>query len=96
IMAAKRRKSTSLFATAVILIILFAVGFELLQMHEKLAAAQGEQAIISQRLSRQRQENRTLEAALERADDPEFLQQLAREQLGMVSPGEKDFYDVSH
>ena len=35
-------------------------------------------------------------AALEKADDPEFLQELARDQLGYVTPGEKTFYDVSN
>ena len=28
--------------------------------------------------------------------DPEFLQELARDQLGYVTPGEKTFYDVSN
>ena len=95
-MAAKQKRGTSIFATILVLVMLFAVGFELLHMHEKLAAARSEQALLSRQVSLQRQENRSLEAALSRADDPEFLQQLAREQLGMVSPGEKDFYDVSH
>ena len=35
-------------------------------------------------------------SALEKADDPEFLQELARDQLGYVTPGEKTFYDVSN
>ena len=37
-----------------------------------------------------------LEAALGKANDPEYLQELAREQLNMVSPGQRDFYDVSN
>ena len=37
-----------------------------------------------------------ISSALEKADDPEYLQELAREQLDMVSPGEKVFYDVSN
>ena len=43
-----------------------------------------------------KQENDSLSSALEKADDPEYLQELAREQLDMVSPGEKVFYDVSN
>ncbi|MBQ9458779.1 MAG: septum formation initiator family protein [Oscillospiraceae bacterium] len=64
-------------------------------MREKLAEARSEQTLLTERVARSQQENRSLAAALERAEDPEYLQQLAREQLGMVSPGEKDFYDVS-
>ena len=41
-------------------------------------------------------DNDSLSSALEKADDPEYLQELAREQLDMVSPGEKVFYDVSN
>ena len=44
----------------------------------------------------QQRENDSLSSALEKADDPEYLQELAREQLDMVSPGEKVFYDVSN
>jgi len=51
---------------------------------------------MEETVARQRQENRSLEAALERAEDPEYLQELARDQLGMVTPGQKDFYDVSN
>ena len=43
-----------------------------------------------------KQENDALASALEKADDPEFLQELARDQLGYVTPGEKTFYDVSN
>ena len=43
-----------------------------------------------------KQENDALSSALEKADDPEFLQELARDQLGYVTPGEKTFYDVSN
>ena len=43
-----------------------------------------------------KQANDALASALEKADDPEFLQELARDQLGYVTPGEKTFYDVSN
>ena len=95
-MAAKSKNQTSLFAALFVLIALFVVGSQLMGMRAKLAAAQSERAVLAERVARQEQENRSLEAALERAEDPEYLQQLAREQLGMVSPGEKDFYDVSN
>lgn len=95
-MAEKSKSQSSLFATVLVLILLFVVGFQLIGMRDKLAVAQAERTAIAERVARQQQENRSLEAALGRAEDPEYLQQLAREQLGMVSPGEKDFYDVSN
>ena len=75
---------------------LIVVGIQLLRMREQLIAARAEHAALTEQVAKQEQENRALEAALERAEDPEYLQELARDELGMVSPGQKDFYDVSN
>ena len=95
VVPAKRKKS-SFFTVALVFFILCLVSLQLLRMREKLAIAEEERTALSERVARQEQENRSLEAALERAEDVQYLQSLAREQLGMVSPGQKDFYDVSN
>lgn len=94
--ARPRKKRASLLAAAVVLVLLFLVGWQLMRMRTQLAAAQTERDTLAERVARQEQENRSLEAAIDRAEDPEYLQELARDQLGMVSPGQKDFYDVSN
>ena len=94
--AAKPKARTSLLAAAFVLALLLLVGFQLLSMRDQLASARAQEVELAERVARQEQENRAIEAALERAEDPEYLQELAREQLGMVSPGQKDFYDVSN
>ena len=94
--AAKPKKRTSLIAALVVLIMLILVGMQLLRIRDQLIAARAERDVLAEQVAKQEQENRTLEAALERAEDPEYLQELARDQLGMVSPGQKDFYDVSN
>ena len=95
-MAARSKRRVSVFAVLAMLALLLAVGYQLTSTRAKLASAEAERSVLAERVARQEQENRSLEAALERAEDPEYLQQLARDQLGMVSPGQKDFYDVSH
>ena len=95
-MAEKSKKHTSLFALLVVLVLLIVAGYQLSTIRARLAAAEAEQSALAERVATQEQENRSLEAALERADDEEYLQQLARDQLGMVTPGQKDFYDVSN
>ena len=95
-MAAKSKRSAGTFVVLVVLALLLAVGYQLMSIRAKLASAEEEKSILAERVARQEQENRSLEAALERAEDPEYLQQLARDRLGMVSPGQKDFYDISH
>ena len=94
--AAKPKKRTSLIAALVVLIMLILVGMQLLRIRDQLIAARAERDVLAEQVAKQEQENRTLEAALESAEDPEYLQELARDQLGMVSPGQKDFYDVSN
>ena len=95
-MAARSKRRVSVFAVLAMLALLLAVGYQLTSTRAKLASAEAERSVLAERVARQEQENRSLEAALERAEDPEYLQQLARDRLGMVSPGQKDFYDVSH
>lgn len=91
-----KKKRGSLLTAAVVLLLLLIAGLQLLRIRGRIDAAEAEQAALAAELAEQQQENRFLEAALERADDPEYLQQLARERLNMVSPGQKDFYDVSN
>ena len=94
--AAKPKKRASLIAALVVLILLVIVGMQLLRIRDQLIDARAERDVLAGQVAQQEQENRALEAALERAEDPEYLQELARDQLGMVSPGQKDFYDVSN
>ena len=94
--AAKPKKRASLIAALVVLIMLILVGMQLLRIRDQLIDARAERDVLAGQVAQQEQENRALEAALERAEDPEYLQELARDQLGMVSPGQKDFYDVSN
>ena len=95
-MEAKAKRKSGALAVLVVLALLLAVGYQLMNIRAKLALAEEERSVLTERVARQEQENRSLEAALARAEDPEYLQQLARDRLGMVSPGQKDFYDVSH
>ena len=98
-MASKQKRNTrrvELLPTLLIVLLLAIVGWQLMTMNEKLGAARSEQEQLAERIARQEQENRGLEAALARAEDPEYLQELARDQLSMVTPGQKDFYDVSN
>ncbi len=95
-MAEKSKRPASVFAVMVVLILLLLAGYQLNNMRARLAEAAAEQSALAAQVATQEQENRSLEAALERADDEEYLQQLARDQLGMVTPGQKDFYDISN
>ena len=65
---------------------LFITGGKLERARELLLQAQE----TVQALERQ---NAELEADIACADDPEMLERLARQRLGLVMPGDKVFYD---
>ena len=94
--AKQPKKRGSLLTAALVTLLLCLAIWQLVAMRGKLAAARAERDALVETVARQEQENRSLEATLERAEDPEYLQELAREKLGMVTPGQKDFYDVSN
>ena len=92
----KEKKRTSFLTMLVIFVLLALLGVELVRIRTQIAAAEDEQQALQVKLDAAKQENDALSSALEKADDPEFLQELARDQLGYVTPGEKTFYDVSN
>ena len=92
--AAKKRGG--LLPKLLVLVLLLLVGAHLLDLQKRIDAAQTEKLALSAQVEAQQRENNSLEAALGKADDEEYLQELAREQLDMVSPGEKVFYDISN
>lgn len=90
------KRRTSPLTMLVILVLLVLVGAEVMHLRSEIAAAETQQQTLQAQLDAIKQENDALSSALEKADDPDFLQELARDQLGYVKPGEKTFYDVSN
>lgn len=94
--AKKEKKRASFLTMLVIFVLLALLGVELVHIRAQIDEAETAQQELQAKLDAARQENDALSSALEKADDPEFLQELARDQLGYVTPGEKTFYDVSN
>ena len=90
------KKRTSPLTMLVIAILIVLVGVQLVHLRGQIEQAKGELTGLKSELAAAKQENDSLASALEKADDSAFLQELARDQLGYVTPGEKSFYDVSN
>ena len=90
------KKRTSPLTMLVIAILIVLVGVQLVHLRGQIEQAKGELTGLKSELAAAKQENDSLASALEKADDPAFLQELARDQLCYVTPGEKSFYDVSN
>lgn len=93
---APRKKSGNTLATLLLLALILLVGSHLLTLRAEIDNAETQRQALAAQVEAQQHENESLSAALDKADDPEYLQELAREQLDMVAPGERVFYDVSN
>jgi len=67
----------------------------LLSLHSQIASAEAEKEELQSRIEEQTQTNESLRNDIENKDDPEKIEEIAREKLGLVSEGERVFYDVS-
>ena len=91
----KKPRGTRL--TLVVVGLLIAVlGVQLIHVHSQLRAARMEVSDLTMETSRIIKENEALQADLDRADDPDFLEEMAREKLDLAEQGERIFYDVNH
>ena len=90
---ARKKQGGGALPKLLLLALLLLIGAHLLNLRQEISRAEAEKQTL---FEQQQRENDSLSSALEKADDPEYLQELAREQLDMVSPGEKVFYDVSN
>ncbi len=87
--AGRRARVTprALVLLVAVLAMLLAISYPLRQYVD----ARGDVARLEQRLSGLEEQNRTLHEQIERLHDPEYVERLARECLGMVRPGEIAF-----
>lgn len=76
-----------------LLILLVLVGMGLVRIQTQLQTARADRDAMTQRVEQQRSINAVLTADLKKAKDENFLTDLARDRLGVVTQDEKVFYD---
>lgn len=79
----------------VVALLIGAVGFEVIDVYRQIDSARAEETELTAQLQQQQLANAALQEDLSRADDPDFIKELARDQLGMAEQGERIFYDVN-
>lgn len=90
---AKKRTSTALLLVLIALAVF--IGIELIQVNQRLGEAKVQEASLTRQMQQQQQENEALRSDLAKKDDPDFIKELARNQLGLAEEGERIFYDVN-
>ena len=91
----KKRKRASGFLTGILLlVVLLGVGIQLYRMQEQLRTARAEEEALAREIAQVEKENQQLQEDLDNAGNPELIEEIAREELGMATQGEKVFYAI--
>lgn len=90
-----RVKRASLITKIVIIAIMLYAGVTLVSLKVQVADARAQRDELQNQVSSTTQTNTELKYAIDHSTDPETIEDIARNKLGLVKPGEKIFYDVS-
>jgi len=95
--AAKRpRPRAGLLTKLLIVVLLAAIGWQLYDLRQQVERAQQEKAQYEEQVTAKQQENDALEADIAEGATPEKMEEIARDELGLVKPDEYVFYDTSN
>lgn len=78
-----------------ILVLLAIVATTILSVHAQIQTAQAEKAALSQQVQALKEENAALADDIAHSSDPNYLENIARTELGLLEPGEIVFVDTS-
>lgn len=90
-----RLRKLSLISMVVVIVIVVYSGVTLLSLKSQTEEATAHRDELQAQVDRLTQENSELQYSIENSTDPEIMEDVARNEIGLVRPGEKIFYDVS-
>jgi len=89
-------KRASLITKIVFLAIILYAGISLVSLKVQVSEAREKRDELQEKVDGVLQTNTELQYAIDHSTDPETIEDIARNKLGLVKPGEKIFYDVSN
>ena len=92
----QRRRGSGLAVRLILVLLLAGIGWQLYDLKSQVAAAEAEKARYETAVETLRQENDALAADIAQGSTQEKMEEMAREELGLVYPGERVFYDTSN
>ena len=87
----RQRVRASLFTKVLLLVLLMGIGWQLVRIHDQVEAAVEEKARLEAQIQAQQQENDALAADIAEGPTEEKIEEIARDELGYVKPGEYIF-----
>jgi len=89
-------RRASLVTKIVILAIIVYAGISLVSLKVQISDAREKRDELQGQVAGVLQTNTELQYAIDHSTDSETIQDIARDKLGLVKPGEKIFYDVNN
>lgn len=93
---ARQQIRLGLFGKLLLLALMGALGWQLYQLRDQVDQAAAQRAQLSDQVQTQQQENDQLQTAIDGGGTQEQMEEIARDELGLVAPGDRVFYDVSN
>lgn len=87
----KKKRPSGKLTALILLVLLVGVGVQLYNMYGQLQIARAEEAYYAQQLSTLQEENQRLSQDIANSDDLDLIEDIARNDLGMVKRNEKIF-----
>lgn len=85
-------RPSSRLTILILAVLLVGIGMQIYHMFGQLQSARAEETVYAQRLEDLKETNRQLQEDLDNSGSLDLIEDIARDKLGMVSPGEKVFY----
>lgn len=85
-------KRAGLLGKILLVLVLAYMVFTLVHVRQEIGDAKAEVNRLTEQVAQQEQSNTELYNAIENRDNPTFIEDIAREELGLVSPYDRVFY----
>lgn len=92
----KAKARSGFFTKLIIVILLVAMIWQWNALQEKLDAAEMQRQQLAAQVAAKGAENDAIQQSIDQGGSLEEMLRIAREQLGLVAPNEKVFYDTSN
>ena len=86
------KKRAGLLGKILLIVVLAYMIFLLIGVRQKIAIAKAEVETLTEQVAQQTQSNTELSNAIENRDDPSYIEDIAREKLGLVTSNDRVFY----
>lgn len=88
-------KRASMFTKIVIVALALYAVISLVSVRARVDEAKQQREALQTQVTEMTQENAELQYQIDHGSDDQTIEEIARDKLGLVLPGEKIFYDIS-